>query len=89
MAGKCRKKEDGMNNDDNEKCDEKITSFIAELVRKGTDFLKEDNYLCPVCGTELKLQAGGYKRGETKMLGVVVECSECDVTMALDFGVDE
>ena len=77
-----------MSSDDEER-DDKITLFIAELVRKRVDFSEKNNYVCPVCGNVLQVQAGGYKRGDIKMLGVVVECGECDVTMALDFGIDE
>jgi hypothetical protein len=33
----------------------------------------------------LNIQAEEYQRGERKVIGVIVECKECDVTIAIDY----
>ena len=68
---------------------EVIDRYIDELVELNDDFSSEKKYLCPVCQTELNVQAGKYQRGDRQMIGIIVKCIECDVTMAIDYGVGE
>ncbi len=59
------------------------------ISRKNDDFSLRKIYLCPVCNNALHVQAGNYQRVDRQMLGVIIECGECDVTMALDYGIGE
>lgn len=75
---------------DNRKNDPEIISrYIYDLVNDQYVFPSEEIHTCPACKTSMKIQAGGYERYGRKMLGIVVECKKCNVTMAMDFGVEE
>ena len=68
---------------------EAVKSYIDDLVERNTNFSLDGTYLCPVCNNSLSVQVERYQRNARKIFGVIVECKECDVTMAIDYRVSE
>ena len=64
--------------------DEVISKLVEKLIRKTDEFSSEQNYLCPVCQNQLKIQVGRYQRSNTKMIGITIDCDVCDKAIAMD-----
>jgi hypothetical protein len=75
-------------NDEVDKSDA-IGRYIDDLVNSQFESSSEEIHSCPVCGGELKIQATKYRRGIYQLLGIMVSWKICDVTMAVDYGVDD
>ncbi len=41
---------------------------------------------CPICGGQLQVYFGAYKRGTRDMFGVQAKCDSCKNAMAIDYG---
>lgn len=66
-----------------------ISQYIDDLINNRYEFSSEEIHTCPACNTSLKIQAGSYVRFGRPMLGIVVECKKCNVTMATDYWIGE
>ena len=75
-------------NDEVDKSDA-ISLYIDDLINSQYEFSPEEIHKCPVCNGELKIQATKYQRGMYQLLGIMVSCKTCDVTLAIDYGVDD
>lgn len=75
-------------NDDVDKSDA-ISRYIDDLAERKYEFSSEELHSCPACKAELKVQATKYQRGKYQWLGIMVSCKICDVTMAMDYGVND
>jgi len=65
--------------------DEAISELADRLVKTPDGYSSEQIYPCPVCGHQLKIQIGRYQRSNTNMIGITIECDECDKAIATDY----
>ena len=70
-----------MNND---LWDESVEKISHSLMRQQGEFSSEEIHLSVVCGNQLNIQIGRYKRGKIRMIGIIIECDNCDKAMAVD-----
>jgi len=64
--------------------DEAISKLAVQLAKTPDEFSSEQTYPCPVCGHPLNIQIGRYQRSNTKMIGITIECDQCDQAIASD-----
>jgi hypothetical protein len=67
----------------------KATEIAQRVIQAPGEFSPEQSYPCPVCGNRLIIHLGRYQRDTVKMLGVTVECKECNQAMAIDLAETE
>ena len=61
-----------------------ISRYIDDLINSQYEYSPEEIHKCPVCNGELKIQTAKYKRGDTRMLGIMISCNTCKIRMAYD-----
>jgi hypothetical protein len=64
--------------------DEAISELASRLAKAPDGFTPEQIYPCPVCEHQLNIQIGRYQRSGTKMIGITIECDQCDNAIASD-----
>jgi len=67
-------------NADAEKLQDMLHALTTEKERPA------ETQRCPICGGQLHVYFGAYKRDKRDMFGVVAECDECGIAMAIDYG---
>lgn len=65
--------------------DNEISKLADKLIKKPDVVISEQSHSCRVCQNRLEIQIGKYKRGNIKMIGVTIECDECNKAIAMDF----
>lgn len=65
--------------------DEAISELADRLIKQPDGFSPEQSHPCPVCQNQLKIQIGRYQRSATKMIGIMIECDQCDKAIAADY----
>ncbi len=63
---------------------DKLQEMLSALVR-AKDRPAEIQH-CPICGGQLHVYFGAYKRGTRDMFGVQAKCDGCKNAMAIDYG---
>ncbi len=62
----------------------KLQSMLSALVRQKDR--PAEIQRCPICGGQLHVYFGAYKRGKRDMFGVQAKCDDCGNAMAIDYG---
>jgi predicted RNA-binding Zn-ribbon protein involved in translation (DUF1610 family) len=64
--------------------DNATTELAHRLMVVPGELSLEQNHPCPVCGNRLIIHAGRYQRYTIPMIGVTIECKECNKAIAID-----
>jgi len=60
-----------------------MTELVANLLTRTDD--PGDVHICPICGGILHTQFEPYKRNRRDLLGVIVKCDHCGISVGIDF----
>jgi hypothetical protein len=66
---------------------DKVNDYILQCL--SSNELPEDKFICPHCFNKLQVQFEVYTRGKKKLVGILVECHTCDITIASDMLIDK
>ncbi len=61
-----------------------IDELLDKLIKSDSD--PGEIHICPICGGEIHVWFGAYKRFERKF-GVTVDCKSCGIKMAVDYAI--
>jgi len=67
-----------MNDEDN-----LIFEFIDNLIKSSTR--PKETQVCPICGGDLHIGFGAYKRFGEDLFGANLDCTSCGIGMAVDY----